>query len=352
MKTRLIILGAILLVLSSCIKDEPLYREADIESFKIEGDGFITSSIAGNKIQVVVNENADYRELTPIISLSPGATISPASGVSQNFTDDIVYTVTSEDGVYKKEYEVHVTSKLSFKYDFEEWFMDGASWKYPALSDLSWKSANQGIATAMLGKATRYPTRDTTECVTGEKAAVLETLKGGKFLVVGEVPVFSGSLFRGSFTLKMSNPPASTLFGKLHPKESGKPVRFTGFYKYMPGETLINKEGTVPDRKDECSIYSVIYKITKGSDETLDGTNIMTSDMVVGKAILEDRTEKKNFTKFDIPFTYSENLNYDQYDYKLAVVFASSKNGDFYEGAIGSMLIIDNVEVECETIKK
>ncbi len=36
--------------------------------------------------------------LVPTISLSGGATVSPASGIAQNFTNPVVYTVTAEDG--------------------------------------------------------------------------------------------------------------------------------------------------------------------------------------------------------------------------------------------------------------
>lgn len=349
MKNLLLLSIIVTLGLSSCIKDEPLYREADIESFVIAGNGYINTSIANNKIQVLIADTTDYRKIIPIITVSPGATVEPASGEVKNFSEDIVYTVTSEDGQYTKEYVVNVTSELNFKYDFEHWFMDGISYKYPALMDLSWKSANSGIATAKVGKVPRYPTRDTTDCVSGKKAALLETLEGGTFISVGYIPVFSGSLFRGDFVLLMSDPPASTHFGQLHPKAAGKPVKFTGYYKYKPGKTLINRQGIVTGKKDECSIYSVLYKITKGSKETLDGNNIMTSDKVIATAILADGTEKLNFTKFDIPFTYREVPNYDKYDYKLAVVFASSKNGDFYEGAIGSKLTIDDVEVEMES---
>lgn len=367
-----IFFASIILVLgfTSCIKEEPLYREADIETFTIEGEGLITSSISENRIQLVISDSANYEELVPVITLSPNATVEPASGVKQDFTNDVVYTVTSEDGNYTKQYTVSVTLS-SYKFDFEGWHTEGVGkMAYRALDNLSWSSGNAGVAMAvLLGKADKFPTRDTTDAYSGESAAFMETLAGGKMPIVGLVPIFSGSLFRGEFDLDMNNPAVSTKFGILHPKESGKPTRFTGYYKYLPGKTMIDKDGKeIPGRTDECAIYSVLYKITKGSDdvtgkdeeedeeenkrEFLDGTNILTSDKVVARAVLTDTSKKEIFTRFEIPYVYTEELDYDQYDYKLAVVFASSKDGDKYEGAVGSRLTVDEVEVEREIIKE
>ncbi len=351
MKYILILLSLGTLFLTSCIKDEPLYREADIVSFTIKSDDYISSSMTEDRVQLVLSA-ADKTNLIPEIEVSPGATISPASGVAQDFTNDVVYTVVSEDGNYSKRYTVSVTSRMGFKYDFENWTEEGAYWKYPAMSDPAWKSANQGVMTAKAGNVTEYPTRSTIDAYRGKYAALLETQVGGNFFVVGYVPVFSGSLFRGDFKLQMSNPAKSPLFGQIHPKEDGKPLKMTGYYKYTPGEKLINKQGEVAGQMDECSIYAVLYKVTKGAEgqkEYLDGTNILTSDKVVATAILEDRTAKKEYTKFELPFIYKGDIDYSQNDYKLAIVFASSKNGDFYEGAVGSTLIVDEVEVECES---
>ncbi|NDV69610.1 PCMD domain-containing protein [Dysgonomonas sp. 25] len=357
MNKKLSFLIAIIIpFLPSCIKDEPLNREADILSIGLGEDPLIASSITENRIQLVVsNDEVDYKKIAPVFDLTSGATITPPSGDTLDFTHDQTYTVLSEDGKYSKQYTVSVTPQLSTKYDFEDWYMAGALWKYPALDDIMWDSANKGIMTAKFGRVSRYPTRDTTDAYTGNKAALLETLQGGTFMVVGYVPIFSGSLFRGKFgTVDWNNLPSTAKFGQIHPKENGKPVKFTGYYKYIPGETVIDKNGVVTGAVDQCSIYSVLYHITKGSSETLDGTNIFTASNVVAVAKLQDGSEKSEFTQFELPFVYKEGavIDYDTYDYKLAVVFASSREGDYYRGAIGSKLTIDDVEIVCESFKE
>jgi hypothetical protein len=51
----------------------------------------------------------DLTNLVPTITVSAGATINPASGVTQNFTNPVVYTVTAEDGVTTKAWTVNVS---------------------------------------------------------------------------------------------------------------------------------------------------------------------------------------------------------------------------------------------------
>ncbi len=67
------------------------------------GDGYIY----GNNVDVVIASTTltaypfDISSAMPIISLSSFATINPASGAPQNFTNPIAYTVTAQDGSTK-----------------------------------------------------------------------------------------------------------------------------------------------------------------------------------------------------------------------------------------------------------
>ena len=54
------------------------------------------------KILVEVPYGTDVFNLTPLIIISPGASVSPASSVAQNFAQPIVYTVTAENGSMQK----------------------------------------------------------------------------------------------------------------------------------------------------------------------------------------------------------------------------------------------------------
>jgi len=65
------------------------------------------------KINIEVYGNADITSLTPIISIPENASISPASGVAQDFTNPVDYTVTSDDGTTTEVWTVTVTEIAS-----------------------------------------------------------------------------------------------------------------------------------------------------------------------------------------------------------------------------------------------
>ena len=82
-----------------------------ITSFVInEVSGVINNS--QNAIKVTLPEGTDVTNLTPTITVSEGATVNPASGVAQNFTDPVNYTVTPETGD-QKVYTVVVNHSIS-----------------------------------------------------------------------------------------------------------------------------------------------------------------------------------------------------------------------------------------------
>ena len=63
----------------------------------------VDASISGTAISASVPFNVVVTALVPTITLSDGrATVSPASGVAQNFTNPITYTVTAQDGTTQK----------------------------------------------------------------------------------------------------------------------------------------------------------------------------------------------------------------------------------------------------------
>jgi hypothetical protein len=61
-------------------------------------------------VEIEVAWNADITNLTPTIVVSPLATISPESGVAQDFTNPVVYTVIAEDGT-EQEWTATVTKE-------------------------------------------------------------------------------------------------------------------------------------------------------------------------------------------------------------------------------------------------
>lgn len=100
-KASLIILFSLLLI--NCSKDDKakLNSENKILSFKIiengeEFNGLINQS---SKTITVTTSNLNLSNpIAPIIEISDNAYIYPSASTSQNFNDDVQYTVTAENG--------------------------------------------------------------------------------------------------------------------------------------------------------------------------------------------------------------------------------------------------------------
>lgn len=328
--------------------------EAKITSFTIDSEvitGQPTINEEAGKITFKVNEAAtdEELELVPVFMISGKATVYPASGVIQDFSKGktVVYTVVAEDGT-AKEYEVSVAgSQNILKYSFDEWVAAGSGkgvYETPSpVAELATSSA--GVSTLVaLGFKGGYPVIKTEDARSGS-AAKLVTLytKGAGF---GLAPtVTAGSLFTGSFVLNFDQL-LSTKFGILY---EYKPITFKGYYKYTPGAVF--HDGTdkgdviIEGKTDEFSIKATLYEVDDES-ETLTGKDINTSGKRIAIAEVKEGAATAVFTPFNVSFELLEGKEYDPLKkYKLAIVCSSSKLGDAFQGAPGSTLILDDLEV-------
>lgn len=99
----------------ACKKDNDetplLSSEKNILSFTfiVEGTTY-TSTISNTAITAQLPEDTNLTTLTPTITFSKGATVTPNSGVAQDFSKEVSYTVTAEDKSTKI-YKVLVTTE-------------------------------------------------------------------------------------------------------------------------------------------------------------------------------------------------------------------------------------------------
>ncbi len=71
----------------------------DIESFVIESHSLVGEIDELNKsVEFKITPDINRNNLVPTIEVSEGATLSPQSGVAQDFTNAVTYTVSAEDG--------------------------------------------------------------------------------------------------------------------------------------------------------------------------------------------------------------------------------------------------------------
>ena len=105
----------------SCIQEEAPNAEADILTCTVPADILRRDPIIENdRVTLMVKSNTDLSKQSPEFTLTPGATISPASGTTHDFSESQYYTVISEDGKWKKRYEVsYIVTGIGTEYDFE-----------------------------------------------------------------------------------------------------------------------------------------------------------------------------------------------------------------------------------------
>ena len=321
------------------------------------------------------------KELVPTFEVSEGATllynnVEYVKGTPIDFSGEKTQVkVKPEKGTtltYTITYDV--INDFSFKVDFD------APWELKNATDVEankyqeyyepgngWVTSNEGLkyikamygtgSTALYPQAGPYLVTETDDTATGSgKAARLVTADTkGRYVLVTAIPkVTSGTVYNGIFSVNIMNTLQSTHFGNVCTKE---PKSFKGFYKYTagpdyyqantPGDPKKAHEVTLDNTKtDAPAMNAVLYEIKSYSADHLDGTNLLTSDKIVAIASVKDAGERSEYTAFNVNFEYKNGKSWDSSKiYKLAIVCSSSKDGDNFSGAPGSVLYIDNLEV-------
>lgn len=360
------------LLLTACIKDEPKNMECDVLEAWVEGDDLAPYfsqktdmrisdvSSSTQRLTFTVWQRAGLPAMPVKFALTPGATITPANGSVQDFSKGPVeYTVTSEDGQWHRTYTVEFRETMlpTNRYDFEQ-FELSANGKYYVWyyqpdgggKEYIWASGNDGFMIASPNAAAAdYPTVPDADGVDGY-CIKLTTRSTGSWGRMFKKPIAAGNFFLGAFDTQyaLTNTLKTTQMGIAYTKQ---PVKVTGYYKYSPGETFTDKDfNEVKDRTDEPSIYSVLYvnHDAQGNEIMLHGDDVLSSPYIVSKAQVASVPPASEWTPFEMTFEGTTPIDADllaKHGYNLALVFSSSKTGDTFEGAVGSTLYIDKVEI-------
>ena len=379
---RLLLLAALCPVLSSCFKDEPANAECDIEVAWIHAeepekmfynltDTLVRVLYTDNLITFNVRSSTDLSALAPQFIITPNATIEPASGSVQDFSHGpVTYKVTSEDRQWSREYYVSFnivtrTETDTLRFDFEDYQVNSSYYYTWNDSRFRWSTGNPGYL--LCGMATEYA--DGQYSTNPEKfpsvalpdgykgsGVKLTTLSTGAWGAMKGMRIAAGNLFIGTFdaTQAMTDARKATNFGAPFDR---RPTKLRGHYKFAPGNNYQDADGNIkPGEADIADIYAVFYRNhdENGNAIMLDGDNVKSSPYIIGMAQVTGIQATDEWTEFEAEFEFNEEIDQtllNNRGYNIAIVFSSSVNGAYFEGAIGSTLMVDEVELICTDIK-
>ena len=214
---------------------------------------------------------------------------------------------------------------------FDNWYLDGKAWMPNVnASNYVWDSANPGTAGLNV-----VPTTPEESDVVKGKAARLETGAAMGMLA-------AGNIYIGQFA-KVAGLGAELDWG--YPFTS-RPIALKGYYKYAPKS--INKvkdpykglEGTPDQGQIQMLLtdWSERFHINTSKKVFVDFENDA-NIIAHGNLIVDDTGDK--YVEFTIPLVYRNN-RIPKY---VVIVAAASRYGDYFTGATGSVMKVDEFEL-------
>lgn len=310
-----------------------------------------------NKEELAKEENAGaLTQLFPEIVLSEGATISKTENF--DFSAPIELVVTAEDGQTTAKYIVTAVEYLvptTLKITFNEWKeMAGSNplagsqkWMVPVEEE--WSSANEGLA-VLMNLYTDYKEGFTMLPTSGKDGGPNSAVR----LFTAYTPnmlspeITPGFLYTGQFVFDFSQASEPLKMTHLGIDFKGKPKTLKVTYKYAKGGEFIGDQDKT--KTDHGLIVAILFESTEELPY-LDGGNFkneeyhVMSAWVGGKSGISDTNGQWKTEEI----SFDDLKGYDATKtYKLAIACQPSIDGGEVKGAIGSELLIDDIEVVAE----
>ena len=343
-----ILMAFALLLLGACIQEDEfgLSSFKEIKTFTLPGQtGLSTINKEERIIEIQIPEGIALEALAPNnVVLSNFATLSPSAEEVRNFSNDVQYTVTAEDGttaIWTVRAIPALPNPQLPNSNFDLWYSVGGYQQPGQNAETTvWGTANRAMAIA--GDANTNP-----EDLGGGDLAARMTSVAAPLLV----RMAAATLFTGKFTDGFPSPtdPRSNIdFGTPF---NGRPASFKVDYKYLPGASYEDSMGNPLPGGDQCDIYVLL--------EYREGTKVER----IGTGWFRSGEQKDEFTPLEVSIKYGVLTSSDpEFDYAniregeiwgdpqatpthITVVFSSSALGDFFTGAIGSELWVNNFEL-------
>ncbi|MBR4129850.1 MAG: PCMD domain-containing protein [Bacteroidaceae bacterium] len=401
-KTSIFAFVAVPLLLASCIAAEQDNTECDIEEVSLHLDSPIDfffheydtlQTVISTETDIVftIRSYANIQSVPLSLRITEGASIymisedgteTPfLSGSPVDFSNEKVYhfRVVSEDKVWSRNYSISVVhdkpSEGNLFIDYESYHLDASGkyfvWDAPEVfPDATWKNGNPGFKISKSSaKPMDYPSTPAVGAgPDGSDCVKLETCDTGPFGRMANMRLASGSMFNGIFDVgnALTAPLEATLMGSPY---THKPIQVRIWLRYEQGSVFQDRDGKLVEGVvDEPDFYIVFYRNedAEGNKVQLNGGDILTNPNIVGLGRLphhynSDGSDQLSndpihgvtdeWQEFTIPVVYRSEIDatiLENQGYSIAFGSASSWQGGYFAGAIGSKLYMDNLQLFCE----
>jgi len=223
--------------------------------------------------------------------------------------------------------------------NFDDWWQNGKVWNPWLQSGSSyWDTGNKGATT--LGQSNTVPTDDT--CDGLGKAAMLQS----KFVGFGSLgKLAAGNIFVGSY-VRTDGTNGVLSFGRDFTE---RPTRLTGYMKYKTAPISSATKGfeLMKGQPDTCIIWCALIDSDEPFEVRTNPNNRQLFDpdydFVIAYGKYEIGQNVDAYTPFDIALDYKATDRVPKY---IIVTASASKYGDYFTGANGAVLYLDNFELK------
>ena len=300
---------------------------------KLEGRYFTAQAPEGITFQYRKSSETEWTEIAPSYMEVNPATLrytTVVSGLTPS-TQYVFRAVSAEDKETKEMTFSTAAAAIVPNLSFDYWYKDGDAWiPNESSNNYVWDSANPG--TASLGTVPTTP--EESDVVSG-KAAMLQTSKAMGMLA-------AGNIYIGKF-VKVAGLGAELDWG--YPFTS-RPLALKGYYKYTPKSIDMTKDPYkgLAGQSDQCQIQVLLtdwdgmFRINTSKKQFVDFEN---DEHIIAHGSLVSGNNDNGYVKFTLPFVYRNNRT-PKY---IVIVAAASRYGDYFTGAVGSVLRVDEFEL-------
>lgn len=224
--------------------------------------------------------------------------------------------------------------------DFENWWLyDNKVWNpWKEGGEPFWDTGNKGAAT--LGQSNSVPTFDTPS---GKgRAAMLET----KFVGVGSLgKLAAGNIFLGYF-VRTDGTNGILSFGRPFTQ---RPTKIKGYLKYKcaPISHSSAEYKHLIGRPDTCTVWAALIDTDEPFEIRTNPKNLSlfnpSGDYVIAYGNIMYGHDVDKYIKFEFDLKYNDTSRTPTY---LILAASASKYGDYFTGGVGSILWVDDIELE------